>query len=97
MTSIEIPDDVVFRSLGEEAVLLHLGTGRYFGLDPVATRMWLALADAGDLPGAVRRLLDEYDVEADELRRDLEALIADLAERRLLRRAPPPAAGSSGG
>lgn len=97
MTSIEIPDEVVFRSLGEEAVLLHLGTGRYFGLDPVATRMWLALSAERTLLGAARRLLEEYDVEADELRRDLEELVANLAARRLLRRDPGPAAGPSGG
>lgn len=84
MTAIEIPADVVFRSLGEEAVLLHLGTGRYFGLDPVAARMWRALSEAGTVEGALEPLSEEYDVEPHRLRDDLESLVDQLAERRLI-------------
>lgn len=85
MTAIDVPDDVVFRSLGEEAILLHLGTGRYYGLDPVATRMWLALTEESGLGDACDRLLAEFEVEPRVLRRDLEELVYELAERRLVR------------
>jgi len=43
--SIIIPDDVLFRELDGEAVLLNLKTGIYFGLNPVATRMWQLIVE----------------------------------------------------
>jgi len=85
---VTVADGVVFRELGEESVLLHLGTGRYFGLDPVATRMWSALAQAGTIEEAVATLAEEYDVGENRLRRDLLELAESLAERRLVRLEP---------
>lgn len=81
---VSVADRVVFRELGEESVLLHLATGRYFGLDPVGTRMWSALEEAGTIEGAVATLAEEYDVGEDRLRRDLLELVEGLAERRLV-------------
>lgn len=85
---VSLADRVVFRELGEESVLLHLATGRYFGLDPVATRMWSALVEAGTVEDAVARLAEEYDVGEGRLRRDLLELVEGLAERRLVRVEP---------
>lgn len=82
---VSVPDQVVFRPLGEESVVLHLDTGRYHGLDPVATRMWEALAETGSVEGAVALLVDEYDVGPERVRDDLEELVEGLVERRLLR------------
>jgi len=33
--SVQVPAEVLMRPLGDEAVLLHLGTETYFGLDEV--------------------------------------------------------------
>ena len=85
---VTVADGVAFRELGEESVLLHLGTGRYFGLDPVATRMWSVLAEAGTVEGAMAVLAEEYEVERDRLRRDLAELVEELAQRRLVRLEP---------
>lgn len=81
---IRIPDDVVVRDLAGEAVLLHLGTGTYFGLDAVGTRIWHRLAELRSTQAIVPLLLQEFDVNEQQLRSDLEALIAQLLERQLL-------------
>ena len=44
-----IPEDVVSREVGGEAVLLNLATGTYFGLDGVGTEIWNLLAREGHL------------------------------------------------
>jgi hypothetical protein len=85
---VRVADGVAFRELGEESVLLQLGTGRYFGLDPVATRMWSVLAEAGTVEGAMAVLAEEYEVGRDRLRRDLAELVEELAQRRLVRLEP---------
>jgi len=82
--NIRIPDDVVFRVLGDEAVILNLSTGIYFGLDTVGTRMWQLISEYGSTEKAGEALLAEYEVEEGQLRRDLDLLIQQLKDKGLL-------------
>ena len=72
---VSIPDSVLSTELHDEGVLLNLETGEYFGLDEVGMEMWKVLRAA---------LLEQYDVAEDVLAKDLDELIAKLAERKLL-------------
>lgn len=77
-------DDVAFREIDQEAVILNLATGRYFGLNGVATRAWLLLAQGLSVGEAVRRLGEEYDVAADVLERDVIGWVETLLDRGLV-------------
>jgi hypothetical protein len=79
-----VSPDVMFRTVGDEAVLLNLKTELYLGLDAVGTRMWEALTNAGSIQEAHDSLLSEYDVQANQLRPDLETLIDQLIEQGLI-------------
>lgn len=81
---LTISDNVVVRDLAGEAVLLHLGTGTYFGLDSLGTRIWHHLAEHQSTEAIVPLLLREFDVNERQLRLDLEALVAQLLAQRLL-------------
>lgn len=74
----------MFREIDGEAVLLELESGRYFGLDPIGTRMWRALDRHGRVRAAYEDLLAELEVEEERLREDLLNLIDQLAERGLM-------------
>jgi len=76
--------DTVYRELDGEAVILHLESGQYYGLDAIGTRIWELLGDRRRPRDIVAVLLDEYDVEAGQLTSDLLALLNRLAERRLI-------------
>jgi hypothetical protein len=77
--------DVVSRVLDGEAVLLDLASGKYLGLNEVATRAW-ALLGEGKTFGAIHAaLLDEFEVPADVLERDLDQLFADMLARGLIK------------
>lgn len=69
--SITIPDDVLFRELDGEAVLLNLKTGTYFGLNPVATRMWQLIAEQHSLARVLETLAAEYEADRLVLENDL--------------------------
>ena len=84
-TRVNVPESVLFRDLDGEAVLLDTGSGRYFGLDEVGTRMWSLLHLHGEIETAYRALLAEYDVPEDRLREDLLRLVEALAARGLVR------------
>lgn len=84
-TAFSVPDDVVFRELSGEAVLLNLESGVYFGLDAVATRAWQLMTEHERLDIVFDRLLEEFDVAPDILRADLIALFEQLASHHLVR------------
>ena len=83
-TRVSIPEEVLFRELDDEAVILELASGRYYGLDEVGTRMWQLLRQHGCLRPVHQALLEEYQVAEDQLRRDLLEFVDDLAARKLL-------------
>lgn len=84
-TRLRAPDAVVLRSFDDgESVLLHLETELYFSLDTVGTRMWSTLTQADSIELAFQQLQEVYAVEPEVLRRDLNALIDQLLEHRLL-------------
>ena len=87
---LTIPEDVVVRDLGGEAILLDLDTSTYFGLDAVGTRIWHLLAEHQSTDTIVPLLLQEFDVDEHQLRLDLEALVTQLLAQRLLIAADDP-------
>lgn len=81
------PPKVLSRVLDGEAVLLHLETGSYFGMNEVATRAWELIQRAqGGLTYAQlsAALLVEFEVDATTLDRDLRDLVAALEKQQLL-------------
>jgi hypothetical protein len=85
--SITIPDDVMFRELDGEAVLLNLETGVYFGLNIVATRMWQLIAEQHVLSTVLDTLVAEYDADQNVLEADLLELGRQLCANGLGRKA----------
>lgn len=81
---VEVAADVVFREIRGEAVILDLGTQRYYTLDATGTRMWQLLAEHGEAAKAVEALLAEYEVERRVVERDLAALVEELVAEGLL-------------
>ena len=76
--------DVMFRTVGDESVLLHLQSETYLGLDPVGTRMWTVLTAAPSIQDAFEKLLSEYEVDDQQLRRDLDDFVGQLVQHDLV-------------
>ena len=85
---VSIPDNVLFRELEGESVILDLDSEQYFGLDEVGTRMWQLITEADSIGATIDELVAEYDVEAEVLREDLSELIDTLVDKGLLSLAP---------
>jgi hypothetical protein len=86
---ISVPPNVLFNEVSGEAVLLNQATGRYFTLDDVGTRVWKLIVQHGQLDRVYRDLLEEYDVDPQQLERDLLSLTDQLAANALLQIAAP--------
>lgn len=83
--SLTIAPDVMFRHLNNEAVLLDLRAGTYFGLNDVGARAWQLIEVHGTLSRILDVLAEEYAVDRGELERDLLNLAEELVSRRLVR------------
>jgi len=59
--------------LHDELVMMDIDQGKYFSLNPVATRIWDLLEESLDVDGLCKKLVEEYDV-------DIEQCINDVLE-----------------
>ncbi len=76
--------DVVSRFVGDEMVLVNLGTSQILTLNPTGARFWELLA-AGNSRGEIEAtLLSEYDVSTDEVAASIDALLAELESEGLV-------------
>lgn len=83
-TRLTVPEQVLFRDLAGEAVLLELDSGRYYGLNESGTRMWSLVVRHGRIDTALQDLLHEYDVSPERLEKELLLFVETLASRKLL-------------
>ena len=84
MTRYAIPSAVACAQVEDGAVVLHMGTKRYFSLNETGAAIWRLLE--GDMPiGEIPiRLSERYDVSVDEARTALDTLVRMLQEKKLL-------------
>ena len=64
--------------------MLHLGDQQYYALDQVGTRMLQLLSSSPSIDAAYQQLQEEFDVSDETLRDDLEDLLQELMERKLV-------------
>jgi PqqD family protein of HPr-rel-A system len=76
--------NAAFAVLDDGAVLLNAETGRYFGLDEVATHIWSRLVEGANEPQLVDSLVATYDVEPGRARADVTAFLERLNRLGLL-------------
>ena len=82
---IQCTTEAVSCELAGESVILDMASGRYFALDPVGTRIWSLLQAAPCTSDSIcERLMAEYDVSAEDCRRDVAALLSRMAESGLV-------------
>ncbi len=76
--------DQIYSDLEDEAVILHLSRGIYYGLNPLGARIWQVIQEPLRVSQVRDRLVSEYDVEAQRCEQDLIGLLEELAQHRLI-------------
>jgi hypothetical protein len=64
--------------LHDELVMMDLEQGKYFSLNPVATRIWDLLEKPMETVGICSVLLDEYNVNSEKCVIEVEELLAEM-------------------
>jgi hypothetical protein len=79
------PPEVLSRVLDGEAVLLHLGSGTYFGMNEVATYAWERITKGTTFGELVDSTVAAFAVERETARVDLEKLVEALVAKSLVK------------
>lgn len=82
-TVISRHPDMLSAEIGGEAVMMSIEKGAYFGLNPVATRIWDLIEQPKSLAELVAVIFEEFDVGADQCEADVIEFSADMIERGL--------------
>ena len=82
-----VSSQAIARQVGDETVILHLGSGTYFGLDAVGSRIWQLMEKGKSLNEIRDVVLDEYEVSSEDVERDIAGLIKDLLAQDLVSKA----------
>jgi hypothetical protein len=81
---VVVSKDQVSCGLGDEAAIVNLRNGVYYGLDPVGARIWSAVREPVTVAQIRDALLREYDVEPLALECDIRSFLQQLAEQGLI-------------
>ena len=76
--------NVLFKRLGDETVLFHLDTDRFYELNSTAARFWELLHSGCDVPEIRERLLQEFEVDPEKLNGEIDTLLASLKQEDLI-------------
>jgi hypothetical protein len=77
-SQVEIAESAIYQTVGNEVVVLNLGTERYYGLNDTAAAMWHLLLEHGGLSVVAAVLAAEYAAEEVVIRADLNRLVTQL-------------------
>ena len=80
----QISPEILHSKIDEEVILMSIEADSYFGLDPIASRIWELLEQPLDLDELVEKLMEEYEVDAETCRQDVQALLEDMQGRGLI-------------
>jgi hypothetical protein len=78
-------EDVVSERVGDDLVLVHLGTNEIFALNPTGARFWELLVAGGSRDAIEQQLLSEYEVDPTALRAEIDSMLGELARHEMVR------------
>ncbi len=83
----KVADDILFRKVENEAVLLHIDTGMYYSLNETSILFWEALCTQQPLGCVIDKITAEYEVEYAQVFSDLQAFLQNLLNYGLISQA----------
>lgn len=78
-TTVVATDDQLSTTVDGEAVLLQLESGRYYGFNEVASRIWELVQKPRTMSEIRAEILDTYDVSPEQCTRDVRSVLSEMA------------------
>ncbi|GBE57320.1 hypothetical protein BMS3Abin01_00232 [bacterium BMS3Abin01] len=83
-------DDVLFTSMGEDAVLLHVNRGDYYSLNKVGARLWILTDGSKSIADLAGLITEEFEITREAAEKDILELAEQLVSEGLVKVAESP-------
>lgn len=77
-------ENILSSEIDDEVVLMSMDTDKYYGLDPIASRIWKLLQQPCTLRQMCEKLMTEFKVDARTCQRDVLEFVQKLADAQLV-------------
>lgn len=84
MSLYRLSEDVTWRDVDEEMIVLHLPTGKYYTFNNTGHLVWQQLAEGKDTAAIRSQIMNKYEVDEETANRDLATFINGLKEHNLI-------------
>lgn len=78
MKKFQRNSNTISSRLQDDLVMMDIDKGKYFSLNPVATRIWDLIEKPLSLDELCKLLMEEYEVEAEQCRTDVDEVLAEM-------------------
>ena len=76
--------EVFASEIDDEVVMMHIKTGKYYGLDDIGSRIWELMENKIQVKTIIEQLLKEYNVDEQECEKDVLELLEQLESNNLI-------------
>lgn len=83
---LKISDEVVESTVGDEVILMHLGTGLYFALDMTGSAIWKHIKAGTALETIPGLLAAEFKADIVQIETDVRDLLGELFANGILQK-----------
>lgn len=77
--------DILTSEVDGELVMMDVGSGTYFNLDPIGTDIWRRLESPASIGELCAALQHGYGADAATIQRDVQAFAGEMLEKGLMR------------
>lgn len=79
-------EEILSNTVDSETILLHMKNSKYYGMDPIGSRIWEFLGHPIKVQAIILNLVEEYDVAAETCEQDVLLFLSQLLEEKLVQR-----------
>lgn len=73
-------EQIIDGELDDNQVMMHLDKGKYFGLDPVAKRIWELIEEPKNIGEITAILLEEFEVTPEQCNEEVQSFLDKAIE-----------------
>lgn len=81
--------EIIQSKIGDEVVMLDMDSGYYFGLNSVASDIWVLMEEEITFELLINKLMETFDVERSVCESDTQELIDQMLEKKIIRKVEP--------
>jgi len=80
----ELGKEYVWKEIGDQVVILHLDSGRYYTLNTTGSLVWKCVMEQFSTDQIAERICSRFEVDEESCRSDAEGIIQGFVEKGMI-------------